>query len=217
MPSGVCVHRPSIQRGEACWQVYPRHLCRGPLEGMSCRHSVCYAGAKCWPSLAEEGFLGWGALGGHPLPAPVPSPVMDPFWAQGSWLVPLEGQRRPSWNFLTLDLVKAWDPMTLFSSSSSRAAESLRKTRWELQAGEVGAERAGTLCFAVARFEQKYHTFGAEFLNMGSRDSVSELNCWEAGVSLLPPCLSLSPAPPLPLPPRPRLCPEPGAPSPSLL
>lgn len=95
MPSGVCVHRPSVQRGETRLQVYPRHLCRGPLEGMSCRHSVCYAGAKCWPSLAEEGFLGWGALGGHPLPCPCSQPCCGSILGSGELASPPRRSETP--------------------------------------------------------------------------------------------------------------------------
>lgn len=87
---------------EARLQAYPRRLCWGPLEGMSCRHAVCCVPAECWPSLAEEGFLGWGAFGGIPSPPPVPSPVVYPFWAQGSWLIPTRGSEMPSLTFFKL-------------------------------------------------------------------------------------------------------------------
>lgn len=93
-----------------------------------------------------------------------------------------------------------------FNSSSSRAAESLRKTRCVLEAGrsELNPVRAGiysvtswTLCSAVAHFEQECHTFRAAFLNMGSRDSASEPNCSRRQgylfFSPVPPCPQLLP------------------------
>lgn len=84
VPSGVLVHRTSIPTAEAGLQVYPRLLCWGPLEGLPCPHALCRAHAECWPSLAEEGFLGWGVLEGIPSPPLFPALLWICFGLRGA-------------------------------------------------------------------------------------------------------------------------------------
>lgn len=199
----------------------------GALGGaaLSSRPVLC----TCWMLAlpCRRGVSGVGGVGGHPLPSPYSQPCCGSVLGSGELTNPPYRVRdalvdifytwilwRPGipWRCLIApppELQKAWE----------RPAAYWRQERSELNSpqGRHLFHHILDSLLAVAHFEQKHHTFGAVFLNMGSRDSASEPNCSEAGTSLLQPCPSLSPAPALPLsPPRP-LCPEPRVPSPSLL
>lgn len=152
---------------------------------------------------AEEGLLGWGAFGGIPFPSPCSQPCCVSALGSGELAIPLpEGQRCPRWTFLNLDLVKAWDPMMWFNSSS-RAAESLRKTRCVLEAGAVRAELPSGQAFIPSHpglFAPQLHTlnrvshFQSCVSQHGIQGSWPEPNCSGGRVSLLQPRPSLSPA-----------------------
>lgn len=74
----------------------------GALGGdvLSSRSVLCAGWMLALP--CGRGASGVGGLWGHPFPSPVPSPVVYPFWAQGSWLIPTRGSEMPSLTFFKL-------------------------------------------------------------------------------------------------------------------